>query len=139
MAFIIVSLEIPIDLDERIQNLSKWRDISWSQLGVKAIKSAYFVKNQWDAQRIIYQADKILKFPQPQESLYPPMNSMRLSMTPQIQTFLQNVCSGFELKEHSVIEWGLECMIILEDAMLLNKVYARRPGTEQTIPCDIHR
>lgn len=139
MALIEVNLELPIDLDDRIQNLAKWRNMSWSQIGVKAIKSAYFVKNQWDAQRIIYQADKILIIPQPQESLYPPMNSMRLSMAPQIQTFLKKVCSGFELKEHSVIEWGLECMIIFEDAMLLNNVYARRPGEKQIVPCDINR
>lgn len=136
MQTITINVGLPTDVDRRIQDLAIWRGKSWERIIIGAIKAAYFVKTQWDNDRLIYQDDRIIDIDWPQEFPLKPFNSMQVSLAKQVEQSFRQTYTSFGLKDYSIVNWGLDCLVILEDALLLNQVYGRKPG-HQTVPFDI--
>lgn len=131
-------IALPTELDRAIQDIAEWRDLSWGAVITRSIHAAHYVMTQRKEKRVIYQADFPLDFPRPQESEFAPMNSIRFDTTPRIEGFLKNLCKELGLAEHSSIEWGMKCMNILDDAMVLSTVSAKKDGEQIAIPYNIN-
>ena len=132
-----VPLRVTTELDDKIQDLAPWQNTSWNGLCIKAIKTAYYVKNQWEAERVIYSDGLPLGLPWPLDPSLEPMNTIKMTLTPELKSQFEKTCTYFSRHPHTIIDWGIECGIILADAMLLHEVYAQKTGEHHTIPCSI--
>lgn len=119
---------IPISpqIEERLRDVARLKgdDIDSSKVAVQCLELLHNLNGHWRAGRQLFKENEPLHLPQPTAINLPAIHELRLNVYQPQQASLNQVCAGYRIDKQSALSWALDCLQIIEEALMTHRIYA---------------
>ena len=133
MEIVLEIFGISLPLKAKLDGVTERRQITNSVLASRTISMAYQVTLMRQAKRNIYAGTSVLILPDPKQLTHQEDRLFEVDMLSDIQSGLEAVTLSYGISKQSVLNWGLECLEIVEDALIWDQIITDGPGGPRPI------